>query len=166
MTTPDDETTQHTIVPGGPGAEPRDPSEPPAPAMTSDPAAPADPIEPSDPATPDPETLPGAAPRTPTMPGGPLGQPAPPPPPLSPDPNRPADPGWREPPWIPPRRRDARPNLVALIVGFALIAFGVWFFVDRTLGIALPAIRWGSIWPIILIVIGAVVLLRSLDRSR
>jgi hypothetical protein len=105
------------------------------------------------------------------MPGGPLGEPAPPPPPptappLVADPDRPADPGWREPPWIPPRKRDPKPNLAALIVGVALIAFGLWFFVDRTLGIALPAIQWRSIWPVLLIILGGVVLIRSLDRSR
>jgi hypothetical protein len=155
MTTPDDETTQHTIVPGPAGSAPADP-------RAVDPAA--DGAVPDAP-PPDPATVPGAAPRPPAMPGGPLGEPAPPPP-LVVDPDRPADPGWREPPWIPPRRRDARPNLAALIVGFGLIAFGLWFFVDRTLGIDLPAIRWGSLWPILLIVIGGIVLLRSLDRSR
>ena len=157
MTTPDDETTQHTPTPASPDATRAVPPTP-------DPSSP-DPGRPDAPPV-DPSALPGAAPRPPTMPGDPVGEPAPSPPPLIPDPNRPADPGWREPPWIPPRRREPRPNLAALVVGFAFIAFGLWFFLDRTLGIALPAIRWGSIWPIALIVIGGIVLLRSLDRSR
>lgn len=157
MTTPDDDTTQHTPTPP-PGAASADPHTP-------DPRSPE--AGPAGAPGADPGALSGAVPRPPTMPGGPLGEPAPPPPPpLVPDPNRPADPGWREPPWIPPRPREARPNVVALLVGFAFIAFGLWFFLDRTLGVALPAIRWGSIWPIALIVIGGIVLLRSLDRSR
>jgi hypothetical protein len=110
----------------------------------------------------------------PTMPGGPIGEPAPPPPPpappstppLSADPNRPADPGWREPPWIPARPKDRRPGTVALIVGLGLIVIGLWFFIDRTLGIALPSIQWRSVWPIVLIVIGGAILLRSLGRGR
>lgn len=86
--------------------------------------------------------------------------------PLRVDPDRPADPGWREPPWIPARARprDRRPNIAALVVGFLLIAVGLYWFVDRTLGIALPRISWGSLWPIALIVVGGLILVRSLDR--
>ena len=51
-----------------------------------------------------------------------------------------------------------------MIVGLILIAIGLYFFVDRTLGIALPRISWGSLWPIVLIVIGGLILGRSLDR--
>jgi hypothetical protein len=83
------------------------------------------------------------------------------------DPNRPAS-QWREPAWFPPkdrdRDRDRGPSVAALVVGVALVAIGLYFFVDRTLGIALPRIAWGSVWPIILIVLGAIVLLRSVNR--
>jgi hypothetical protein len=117
-----------------------------------------------------------------TMPGDPTGEPAPAPPPAAPpstppppaaatpplsaDPNRPADSGWREPPWVPARPTDRRPGTVALIVGLGLIVIGLWFFIDRTLGIALPSIQWRSLWPIVLIVIGGAILLRSLGRAR
>jgi hypothetical protein len=90
--------------------------------------------------------------------------------PLRADPDRPADSGWREPAWFPPRDRDRnrdRPsNLAAVIFGLALIAIGGWFFLERTLGIPLPRIQWNTVWPIVLIVIGAVVLLRSFERGR
>lgn len=157
MTDPDDETTQHTI----PTTR--------ASSASSERASMAGRPDPAN--APPPEDAGAAFPRPPTMPGGPLGEPAPPPPPpaappLAADPDRPADPGWREPPWIPPRKRDPKPNLAAVIVGVALIAFGLWFFIDRTLGIALPAIQWRSIWPVLLIIVGGVVLIRSLDRSR
>ncbi|HEY1177325.1 MAG TPA: DUF5668 domain-containing protein [Phytomonospora sp.] len=159
MTEPDDETTQHPAAstPAGSDASlnapPTAPPEPPPP-----PTMPVGPVgEPSPPPPPpvDPSTEP-----TPTSPPTPVE------PPLAADPHRPADPGWREPPWIPPRPRDRRPSTVALIVGVALIAVGVWFFLDRTLGINLPTIEWRSIWPILLIVLGAIVLIRSLNRSR
>lgn len=82
------------------------------------------------------------------------------------DPSRPADSGWREPAWFPPkdRERERRSNPVAIAIGLGMIALGVYFFIDRTLGIALPRIQWGAIWPIALIVIGGIVLLRSVNR--
>jgi hypothetical protein len=85
------------------------------------------------------------------------------------DPDRPADSGWREPPWFPPgdgrrRDRDRRPGVVATVVGLVLIAIGAYYFLDRTLNIDMPRIQWGSLWPIVLIVIGILVLLRSFQR--
>ena len=101
----------------------------------------------------------------PPVPPGPL-PPPPPVPPLAAKPDRPADPGWREPPWIPPRARDERPHLFGLIVGIALILIGLWYFAEHTLGIRMPDIAWRTIWPLILIVIGGLILLRSLERRR
>ncbi len=91
-------------------------------------------------------------------------------PPLRANPDRPVT-DWREPPWIPPRNRDrgrdrGGPSLAAIVVGLVLLAIGLYYFVDRTLGIALPAVRWGSLWPLILVVIGAVILLRALGDRR
>jgi hypothetical protein len=141
MTDPTDET-QPTPAPADPAATP-----PPEPAQPP-------------PVVPGPTPPPWPAqvdPPAPTDPGVD-------PPPLRAKPDRPADPGWREPPWIPARPRDRRPSTVALIVGLALIVIGIWLFVDRTLGIALPNIAWRSLWPLALIVVGALVLIRSLDR--
>lgn len=82
------------------------------------------------------------------------------------DPARPSDTAWREPAWFPPKDQDRRQRAspVAIVVGLALIAVGLYFFVDRTLGIALPRIQWSAIWPVALIVIGGLVLLRSVSR--
>ena len=82
------------------------------------------------------------------------------------DPDRkPTD--WREPPWFPPKDKDKDrgPGSAAVIVGLVLIGVGLYFFVDRTLGIDLPDIRWSSLWPVILIVLGAIVLVRSVRRA-
>ena len=43
--------------------------------------------------------------------------------------------------------------------GLIVIAIGLWFFLDRTLGFDLPDIDWGGLWPLILIAIGAWILL-------
>jgi uncharacterized integral membrane protein len=102
------------------------------------------------------------------MPSGPIDAA----PPLRANPDRPVT-DWREPPWIPPRTRDrdrgrdrGGPSLAAIVVGLVLLAIGLYYFVDRTLGIALPAVRWGSLWPLILIVIGAVIVLRAIGDRR
>ena len=89
-------------------------------------------------------------------------------PPLVADPDRPADSGWREPAWFPPRDRrdrDRRPSAFALVVGLVLIVIGGYAFLDRTLGFDMPRIQWSSIWPVILIVIGGLILLRSFQRK-
>lgn len=113
---------------------------------------------------------PDGSPATPPADGAATTPEADPAPPLQAKPDRPADSGWREPAWFPPRDhrasrdRDRRPGIAALIVGLALIAIGGYYFLDRTLGIAMPRIQWSSLWPVVLIVIGVIVLIRSLQR--
>ena len=82
------------------------------------------------------------------------------------DPDRkPTD--WREPPWFPPKdkAKDRGPGSAAIVVGLILIAVGLYFFIDRTLGVDLPDVRWSALWPVILIVLGAIVLVRSVRRA-
>ena len=85
----------------------------------------------------------------------------------SPPADSPKSTDWREPPWFPPRdkdRREPKANIAAIIVGLIILAAGVYFLFDRTLGVPMPPIRWGSLWPILLIVLGGIVLIRSLQR--
>lgn len=87
------------------------------------------------------------------------------------NPDRPADSGWREPAWFPPRdddrrrHRDRRSGTVGIVVGVILIAIGGYYFLDRTLGIAMPRIQWGRLWPILLIVVGGLIIIRSFQRK-
>ena len=110
-----------------------------------------------------PTAAPATAPEPP--PGGGPG------PTLRADPDRPADSGWREPAWFPPsdrdrrRDRDRRSGTFAIVVGLVMIAVGAYYFLDRTLGIAMPRIQWGSLWPIVLIVVGGLILVRSFQRK-
>jgi type VI protein secretion system component VasF len=63
------------------------------------------------------------------------------------------------------RYRDGRGvDTGAIVWGAILLAVGAWFFLDQTLGIDLPAIDWGDIWPIILIVVGGVVIFQGMRR--
>lgn len=80
------------------------------------------------------------------------------------DPDGPKATDWREPAWFPPRDTDRGPSVAALVVGLVLVAVGLYFFLDRTLGVALPRIQWSTVWPVILIGIGAIVLVRSVSR--
>ncbi len=53
-----------------------------------------------------------------------------------------------------------------VIWGAILLAVGIWFFLDHTLGFSMPSVDWGDLWPIILVVIGAGVILQGLGRRR
>jgi hypothetical protein len=137
---------------------PVDPTAPLEPDPSVDPAPPVQPETPVDPAPP-------VQPETPVDPTAP----ADPPPPVDPQPSpdRPRSTDWREPPWFPPRdkdRRERRANLGAIAIGFLILGIGVYYFLDRTIGLTMPRIQWGSLWPILLIVLGGLVLLRSIDR--
>ena len=67
-----------------------------------------------------------------------------------------------------PRRQGPRPRIDTgtIVWGLVLVAVGGWFFLDRTLGLDLPEIDWGDVWPIVLIVMGIAVILRGLARRR
>ena len=52
------------------------------------------------------------------------------------------------------------------IWGLILLAAGLWFFADVTLGYDMPSIAWRDIWPIALIGIGILVVLRGMTRRR
>jgi hypothetical protein len=89
---------------------------------------------------------------------------APPPPP--------AEPTFAAAPSPPPswgshrRDRGDAGRIWTLVVGLSILGVGLWFFLERTLGLDLPTIRWSTFWPVILIAIGVVVLLGALRRER
>jgi hypothetical protein len=161
MTEPTDETQTGYTPPDRTPA--RDPSTGETPGVVLPPPGP--------PAGPPPA---GQTPSTsaPPLVPGPTAPPAPDPArpdgsyPLRADPNRPAASEWREPPWFPPRDRPVKrgPNIATVVIGLVLVAIGLYYLLDVTLGVDLPPIRWGSVWPIILIVIGGLVILRASSR--
>jgi hypothetical protein len=57
-------------------------------------------------------------------------------------------------------------DTAARVWGLILLAVGVWFFADITLGLDMPAVAWRDIWPLGLILIGVAVLYRGMARSR
>lgn len=74
-------------------------------------------------------------------------------------------------PFAPPPRpmwqtRDKDPGRWGTIVfGVVLVAVGLWFFADQTLGLDMPRLRWSELWPILIIVLGAWIVLGSMRRD-
>jgi hypothetical protein len=66
------------------------------------------------------------------------------------------------PAWRPPPADSGR--FASLFFGIVLIVLGLWFFASTTLGLDLPRLDWGQLWPILLIGLGAWVLVRSMGR--
>ena len=50
--------------------------------------------------------------------------------------------------------------------GLLVLAVGLWFFADYTLGVDMPVIAWRDLWPLGLIVLGLAVLIRGLATRR
>lgn len=48
--------------------------------------------------------------------------------------------------------------------GLIVLAVGLWFFADVTLGLDMPSLAWRELWPIVLIVVGLAIVLRGLAR--
>ena len=71
----------------------------------------------------------------------------------------PAQPAWRPPPADHGRG-------VSLFFGVILLLIGGWFFATRTLGLDLPRLDWGQLWPVLLIGLGVWIVWRSARRPR
>ena len=71
----------------------------------------------------------------------------------------------------PPRRSEwSRPGgsgrTATVVSGLILVAIGLWFFADQTLGLEMPRLRWSELWPVVLILLGAWILFSSMRRRR
>ena len=53
-----------------------------------------------------------------------------------------------------------------MILGLILLAVGGWFFATQTLGLDLPRLDWGQLWPLLLIAAGIWIVWRSIRRAR
>jgi hypothetical protein len=118
--------------------------------MTDSPGGPND----TDPTTgfePTPPTASTTATPPPAAPPAPPIAPAVPPPPPAPGPT------WRS-------RRDDPGRTGTIVVGGILVAIGLWFFADQTLGLDMPSLRWSQLWPVFLIGLGVWIAIGSLRR--
>ncbi len=115
-----------------------------------------------DDSNPDPTTRMPTPDDTPVVAGTPPPEPTFGGPPATPPPVAPS------PAWSAPQARDRGDGgrIWTLVIGLVVLGLGIWFFLERTLELDLPTIRWSQFWPVILIVIGAAVLLGALRRER
>ena len=65
------------------------------------------------------------------------------------------------PPEPPPSPAVAEgPRYGSIVVGLVILAVGLWYFADRTLGLELPRIEADQLWPIAIIGLGAWLIVR------
>jgi hypothetical protein len=57
-------------------------------------------------------------------------------------------------------------DTAARVWGLLVLAVGLWFFADITLGLEMPALNWREVWPIALIAVGLAVVVRGLASRR
>lgn len=107
--------------------------------------------------------------RTPTPSGEAVAEPLPasvplttPTPPVPPDSTSWSVPPPPSPAWQPPAPDHGR--TASVLFGLVMLAVGLWFFAETTLGLDLPRIRWSQLWPVALILVGLWIALGSLRR--
>lgn len=103
-------------------------------------------------------TIPTAQPPSAAPPPPAFGAPPPPAPSYAPPPPPPT------PSWAPPRD-EHRPG-AAVLFGLILVVIGLWFFAERTLGLTLPRLQVGQLWPLLLIGLGVWIVLGAFRRPR
>jgi hypothetical protein len=148
----DPEDANHTTLydppPPTPAETPAPPPETPGPPPETSGSPPETSAAPPETSAAPPETsgLPADAPATAA------------PPPTAPSPTTPrSGPMWRS------RDNDGRTGTIVL--GVILVAIGLWFFGDQTLGLDMPELSWSELWPILIIGLGGWIVLGSLRRD-
>jgi hypothetical protein len=54
----------------------------------------------------------------------------------------------------------------ALIFGLIVLGVGIYYFAQKTLGLAIPDLDWDRIWPLIVIGVGVLIVVSNLVRSK
>lgn len=54
----------------------------------------------------------------------------------------------------------------SLVLGIVILAIGLWYFADRTLGLDLPRLNWNQLWPVALVALGVWIIAGPYLRRR
>ena len=65
--------------------------------------------------------------------------------------------GWSKP-------QDRNDWNASLVFGVIILGIGLWFFATQTLGLDLPRLDWGQLWPIVVIAIGGLIVVNAMRR--
>jgi hypothetical protein len=57
-------------------------------------------------------------------------------------------------------------DLGGVLIGLIILGVGVYYFLDQTLGIALPELNWDKVWPLFIIALGAGIVFSNWARSK
>lgn len=57
-------------------------------------------------------------------------------------------------------------DTAARVWGLIVLAVGVWFLADVTIGLDMPNVPWSDVWPLGLIVLGVLIVVRGMGRRR
>jgi hypothetical protein len=57
-------------------------------------------------------------------------------------------------------------DVAARLWGVIVLAIGLWFLADVTFGVQMPSVPWRDVWPLGLILLGGLIVLRGMTRSR
>ena len=52
----------------------------------------------------------------------------------------------------------------SVVLGIVILAIGLWYFADRTLGLDLPQLNWNQLWPVALVALGVWIIARPYLR--
>lgn len=57
-------------------------------------------------------------------------------------------------------------DTAARLWGLVVLGVGVWFLADVTLNLDMPNVPWGDVWPLGLILLGVLIVVRGMGRRR
>lgn len=52
----------------------------------------------------------------------------------------------------------------AIILGLIILGIGVYYFLQRTLGLSMPDLNWDMVWPLLVIALGVGMLFSAWSR--
>lgn len=62
--------------------------------------------------------------------------------------------------------RHVRRDFGGLVFGGILLVVGIYYLFQKTLGLNIPDLNWDTIWPVLLVILGGVVLFENWSKRQ